>query len=133
MAQGAKKGAPERDIEFFVVKKGIHQRIEQIIKLFVNRGFLTMGSSASPIVVVLQFSAGSRWYGRNSRPLASFPNRPRRRRRPRSRPFPSGTSETPAVCFSLFLLSYVQPGNRPQSVIDHEDDDDEDDYKDEED
>jgi hypothetical protein len=84
------------------------------------------------LVVVLQFSAGSRWYGRNSRPLASFPNRPRRRR-PRSRPFPSGTSETPAACFSLFLLSYVQPCNRPQSVIDHKDDDDEHDYKDEED
>jgi hypothetical protein len=29
------------------------QRIEQIIKLFVNRGFLTMGSSASPIVLVV--------------------------------------------------------------------------------
>ena len=50
----------------------------------------------------------------------------------RSRPFPSGPSETPASSFSLFLLSYVQPCNRPQSVIDHEDDDDdEDDYKDE--
>jgi hypothetical protein len=64
--------------------------------------------------------------------LSSFPNRPRRRR-PRSRPFPSGTSGTPAACFSLFLLSYVQPCNRPQSVIDHEDNDDEDDYKDKED
>src|ERR1700720_784720 len=60
-------------------------------------------------------------------PPSSFPNPPRRRR-PRSRPFPSGTSETPAACFSLFLLSYVQSCNRPQSVID-----DEDDYKDEED
>ena len=49
-------------------------------------------------------------------------------RRPRSRPFPSGTSKIPAACFSLFLLSYVHPCNRPQSVID-----DEDDYKDEED
>jgi hypothetical protein len=45
-----------------------------------------------------------------------------------SRPFPSGTSGTPAACFSLFLLSYVQPCNRPESVIDHEDD-----YKDKED
>src|SRR5712672_1595193 len=62
------------------------------------------------------------------------PTQMSRRRRPRSRPFPSGTSETPAACSSLLLLSYVQPCNRPQSVIDHEDDDDdEDDYKDQED
>jgi hypothetical protein len=60
-----------------------------------------MGSSASPIVLVVVL---------------------------RSRPFPRGTNETPAACFSLFLLSYVHPCNRPQSVTD-----DEDDYKDEED
>ena len=41
------------DIEFFVVKKGVHPRITHIIKLFVDRGFLTMGSSASPIVLVV--------------------------------------------------------------------------------
>jgi hypothetical protein len=41
------------DIEFFVVKKGVHPRITHIITLFVDREFLTMGSSASPIVVVV--------------------------------------------------------------------------------
>ena len=57
----------------------------------------------------------SRWYERNSRPLASFPQivlvvvvvlR--------SRPFPGGRSETPAPLLpSHFLLSYVHPRNRP--------------------
>jgi hypothetical protein len=34
-------------------KRGSIQRTKQIINLFVDRGFLTMGSSASPIVLVV--------------------------------------------------------------------------------
>ena len=52
--------------------------------------------------IVLRSRPVSRWYERDSRRLLP----------------------------SLFLLSYVHPCNRPQSVTDH---DDEDDYKDEED
>jgi hypothetical protein len=63
-----------------------------------------MGSSASPIVLVVVVLVLAR--------------------------FPVVRAKLPPLAFpsSLFLLSYVQPGNRPQSVIDHEDD-----YKDEED
>jgi hypothetical protein len=40
----------------------------------------------------------------------------------RARAFP-GPSETPAHVASLFLLSYVHPFNRPQSVTDHDEED----------